>query len=622
MPQLSNPSVALTLSPNGTTLTIEDRRRHLVWTLDPHTSGYKTEPLGDWQTDVEFTPFEPGAVDQPAPDTLRITSPVPGGVIERTFRLLPDCVEAQTLVKSTAVGRVAHPGHFIPDQGNAELLIPLNQGLLLRNKGDSFLRRDTKTMLALNGILTDRGGLLITQETPKDCWFVWQKRDAGIRAFYEMIPGAVEGWYPRTARIYVTDPSITAIAKRHRQRLIERGDFTTWAEKIARKPILEKLFGSLIAFIGYNQGRSTDYVASARRLKATGFDSVLYYPVRFMATNLNFLMGGDQPIDLSDAEIEAIRACGGLVSPWAWTYESMDTGADDSRGTFRTDAQGAFVSHWQIDQNIWYKTCTPYQSEFARSQYTGRMRAMDWIHYDVNSVRGGEACFNTAHALHHHAPLTARDDDPFVGELLGPDINGNRIVSSEGFNEYLTQFYDIGSNKYLPTWGAEEPVLVVPLTDLVFHDSTLHNHWELHTYNDNPGFGKLTTESRLQMGAGLPEKKAALDALYGVAPLVFPFGRQYGWVDIVTHKSFSFEISLDDAEVQRALAAALPVARLHQRIGRLELKAFEALTEDYAVQSTTFADGTQIVANISESPQETPTHGILPPNSWREIPAS
>ncbi|OGV66076.1 MAG: hypothetical protein A2498_01990 [Lentisphaerae bacterium RIFOXYC12_FULL_60_16] len=622
MLHISNPLLTLAITPNGTTLTLEDRRRNVVWTLDPQTSGYKTEPLGDWQTDPEFTPFGPGTVDQPAPDTLRINTPVPGGAIERTFRLLPDGVEAQTVIRSAAVLRVAHPGHFIPDHSRLELLIPINQGLILRNFGDAFLRRDAKTMLAMSGCLTERGGLLITQETPKDCWFIWQKRDVGIRAFHEVIPGAVEGWYPRVARIYVTDPSITAIAKRHRLRLIERGHFMAWPEKIARKPILKKLFGSLIAFIGYNRGRSTDYVASARRLKSAGFDSVLYYPVRFMATDLNFLMGGDQPIDLSQAEINALQACGGLVSPWAWTYETRDTGTDACRHTFRTDAQNAFISHWQIDENIWYKTCTPYQSEFARSQFAGPMSAMDWVHYDVNSVRGGEACFNAAHALHNRAPLSARDDDPFVGELLGPEVNGNRIVSSEGFNEYLTRFYDIGSNKYLPTWGAKQPFLVVPLTDLVFHDSTLHNSWELHTYNAIPCFGKLTTDSRLQMGAGLPEKKAALDALYGVPPLVFPFGRQYGWADIATCKTFSFEISLDDAEVQRALTAALPIARLHHRIGQLELIAFEALRDDYTVQATTFADGTRVVANISESPQEVPDHGLLPPNSWKVDSAS
>jgi hypothetical protein len=48
--------------------------------------------------------------------------------------------------------------------------------------------------------------------------------------------------------------------------VIERGEFVTWAEKIRRKPIVQELFGGLMAFIGYNKTPEVDYLAAARAL--------------------------------------------------------------------------------------------------------------------------------------------------------------------------------------------------------------------------------------------------------------------------------------------------------------------------------------------------------------------
>jgi hypothetical protein len=70
--------------------------------------------------------------------------------------------------------------------------------------------------------------------------------------------------------------------------------------------------------------------------------------------------------------------------------------------------------------------------------------------------------------------------------------------------------------------------------------------------------------------------------------------------------------------VQEALSAALPVTRLHKRIGMCELTGFEILSEDRLVQATTFSDGTRVVANLSQRDQEAGREGLLPACSWRE----
>ena len=99
---------------------------------------------------------------------------------------------------------------------------------------------------------------------------------------------------------------------------------------------------------------------------------------------------------------------------------------------------------------------------------------------------------------------------------------------------------------------------------------------------------------------------------------MFPFGRQYYFPEgYEAHKTESYDVHLDDTEVQRALRAALPVARLHRQIGKLELLSFDFVTSDCVVQTTLFADGTRIVANISDEDKDTDEYGRLPANGWK-----
>ena len=78
-------------------------------------------------------------------------------------------------------------------------------------------------------------------------------------------------------------------------------------------------------------------------------------------------------------------------------------------------------------------------------------------------------------------------------------------------------------------------------------------------------------------------------------------------------------IKLEDAAVQQALRVALPVTQLHRRSGKQELLSFEFVTPDCAVQSTVFADGTRIVANISNRAKRTEPYGEIAANSWVEV---
>src|SRR5262249_25335775 len=154
--------------------------------------------------------------------------------------------------------------------------------------------------MGMNALLADRGGLMMTQETVGDWYGTFGENKSGPFTFYVQWKCPVDGWYRREGRFYPVDAPIPAVAKRYRHGGKERGEFVSWEEKIARKPVLEKLFGALFAFTGYNHAPEVDYVGGARKLYEMGFESVLYYPVRIANYSLNFLMGGDQPIWMSD----------------------------------------------------------------------------------------------------------------------------------------------------------------------------------------------------------------------------------------------------------------------------------------------------------------------------------
>ena len=631
MLQLENSRVRIIASEDGRSIVLTDLPQRMSWMVDTSSMTFRRHGQGD-----AACPPVPGSHIPTPAETLgagqatqrdgaiEFAYALPDGDIRITWTLAHDHVTLALRCENDNVEFVALPGAIMPVAGSHELLLPIYQGVLLRGTDEPWEHTCEPAghlgfSMHMAAAVGEAGALLITQESATDWAGTFGQGAKGPFVVFEQRRCPIDGWYERSVRLYPVKHDITAICKRYRQRVIERGDFVGWDEKIAAKPIVENLFGALMAFVGYNKTDQIDYVESARKLKAYGFDSILYYSTRLCHYSLDFKMGGDDPIWLSDEEIKQMRQIPGtLLSPWAWVYEALDDGSAERLAMFRHDAQGKPRIHWQIDDYRWYEVCTPYQIEFIKRRLATDMQAMDWIHYDVNAMRPGLPCFSTDHATHNHTPMGRRRDMDFIRELLSPATNGNRIVSSEGFVDHYAGAYDIGSTKILPAWG-DTPCIPVPMTMLVFHDSCIHDWWEVHNYNEHPGFAK-EEPSRVGVNCcGRPETKAAMDALYGCPPNLFPFGKQYAWADIATRRTYSYIVKLDDPQVQQAIRAALPVAKLHKRIGRQELLSFKPVTNDYAVQSTTFADGTRIVANLSDQDRQTDDFGPVPAQTWREL---
>jgi hypothetical protein len=600
--ELATKSVSVAMAEDGSSVVLTDRVRHCAWRLDTARAGYRLK-------DNAVRPLREGKARRLG-DGIELTFPVAGGEVRYNYSLAGDCAEVSVSCTDPDVQHVS---------------LPVYQGLLLRGTGEDWEMSlshggHLSFSMAMGAVIGEKGALVVAHESPSN-WRAVFGRAGGLPTLqFEHGPCPVDGWVDATVRLSPTAPDLTAACKRYRARLKERGLFVGWQEKIARKPIVRDLFGALMAFIGYNATPEIDYAACARRLRERGFESVFYYPVRMCNYSLDFKMGGDDPIWLPDEQVAAIKAVPGAhVGPWGWVIEGLDDGSEAMRSIYRLGPEGKPIPNWRIEQQQWYLICTPYQVEHIKRRLAGDLRAMDWIHFDVSAMWPGRTCFSTEHALHDNRPLGRVEDMEWARRLFSRQTVGNRVVSSEGFADHYATQYDVGSTKMMPpaVWDAD--CVPVPMTMLVLHDSCIQDWWEVHNYNAHGGFPLSGLPHGIgSTGCGRPELKAAIDALYGLPPNLFPFGKQYRWTNFEKRETASYLVRLKDEATQAALRAALPVSRLHKRIGMCELVSFEFISEDRAVQATTFSDGTRIVANLSEREAEAPGVGRLKAHSWRE----
>ena len=620
---LENGQLALRLNEDGSGLVIADRLRSRRWRLAPAHQGYRIEGARE-----RYLPLGKGEAAR-AGDAITVTYSLPGGQVVFTWKLAADHAEVRLRCDAEGLEFIALPGAMFPggDSGKCshEVAVPAYQGLLLPGGGENWQEFRAHAghlnfSMAMGAVLQPGAGLLVTHECPANWFACFGQCDEGPFFRFEQRRCPVDGWAGAAVRMYPVDADVTSACKRYRARVKERGEFVSWREKLDAKPIVKDLFGGLMAFVGYNKSPGTDYAAGARKLREMGFENVFYYPLRMLSYSLGFKMGGDDPIWLDDAGLAAVNAVPGAhAAPWAWCIEGLDDGSRDLHDIFLHDSQGRPVPNWKIDQFQWYLVCTPYQVEHMKRRFAGDMNAMGWVHYDVSAMWGGLNCFNSGHALHGGKPLGRIADVNWVRALFSKATVGNRVVSSEGFGDHYAAWYDIGTTKLMPSAADRPSAVPVPMTMLVFHDSCIHDWWEVHNYNEHVGFPISELPHDVgRTGCGLPRLKAAQDALSGCPPNVFTFGRQYFWTDFAKRQTASYVVSLEDAAVQEALAAALPVTRLHRRIGMCELVSLEFLSEDRLIQASAFSDGTRVVANLSPRQQEAGRFGLLGPHSWLE----
>ena len=613
----------LTLCAEGPRLWLEDSRRGQRWTLDPASAVWGGADAVEGAGPLRRMTFE--SAGQRA-DCLYQSFRAGEAEVCLEYRLSQGAMTATlTPIKGRAVECVSLPGAFHGQADAEKLLLPIMQGMLWQGGGAPCDKRVTSRhhdgfSMAMAAVLGERGGLLMAaDEGLADAAWRYGKQAGELEAPFvcPMALASLGGFSSaRTVRFIPVEPTVAAAARAYRAFVMERGRFASWQEKMKARPELEGLFGALMCFIGYCQD-DVDYAGQLAQVKAMGFDRALVYPVGFNMAYDQFLMGGRPPIALSGREKDAIRALGYRLAPWSWINESMDDGLEATRGGYYAGRDGQRRMQWQIDDFKWYLNCAGRMLELERQAVEGRWADMDWDHFDVVACAMLGECYALDHAAHPGRPMSRQEDLALLRRLLVMGSRGRGPVSSEGFNDLFSMEYDMGSVKALPQYG-RWPFWPVPLTALVYHDSIMHTWWEVHNYNNPHFFREGEPAGYYQYGGGRPRLMAAMDALMGAPPDVMPCGAQYAWTGRGSETCL-FTMRVEDEAVQEALKAALPVARLHRRIGPLAMTDFSFLSGDGCLQQTVFADGTQVTANFDGIGRTLPDGTTLEAESWRAV---
>ncbi len=615
---IKNSNLGLYCRENGTGLSISDYVTGETWTIDENTLVYgAVDNEGGHKSELKVLIAVKGELV--GDDKLRLTYMAGKETVEVIYTVCSEYIEIVIPSNiSNNIGIISLPGSFNSSNGIKKYVLPIMQGMLWDGKGEPFESRMQEAYhhgfyMAMFGIMGMKGGLLCTAETADDClWWVGKDKEEKTWVTNLQVDSLGTMRYDRCVRVYPTKSTITEIAKTYRKRIVEKGRFISWEEKIKERPALNRLFGTIMCFIGYCQDE-IDYAKECEKLKAYGFDKALIYAVRFNTYSKDFLMGGFPPINLSKEVVKDIKAIGYDVAPWTWINEGIDDGSEVMRNRYRKNRDDKLTVTWRIDDQKWYSCCTSFLEEFENNVNKDEFEDMTWDHFDVITCATNNECHALDHKNHMGRKLSKTEDREWIRKLLIAGQVKSRAVSSECFNDNYSLEYDLGSVKAWPQYGPWE-FWPIPLTMLVFHDSIMHTWWEPHNYN-NRYFG-IDCGNKYQYGGGKARLMATMDALYGCPPDVFPFGAMYGWTG-QDKETFLFKFRFEDPDTQFALQLALPVAKLHEQIGKLEMIDFEFLSDDGYLQKTTFSDGTQVYANFSpQTSKYIEGVGGLQPESW------
>jgi len=405
--------------------------------------------------------------------------------------------------------------------------------------------------------------------------------------------------YTRKLRYrFVPKGGYVAVAKAYRAYAKQQGILRTLRQKMKRRPAIARLMGAPNIWGGRG-------LAFCREAKAAGIDRML----------INGSFGRD--------DTEAIKKLGYLVSCYD-NYEDIMPGKPGRAGDCKVPddqvllADGKRMLAWPVhakDPKTGRTKLDPKTGKpVVKERYVKRCSvlypkvARKWIppdqakhprnarFIDVTTACGLRECYDPNH------PCTRGEDSKvrcelarYVGEELGLVLGGEHGVwwgvpyydywegmQSGGFYSWpaghvgmdLPQKREEIGRDYL-TYGIGHAHRI-PLWELIFGDCTV-SYWY---WGDSTGH-------LYHAAPEITAKKDLFNMLYGTLPLYWvsrPFG--LNWTKPELRK--------------RLLESYRNVCKLHEHTGLQELVNHEWLTEDRAVQKSTFADGTFVVVNFGQ----------------------
>ncbi len=374
-----------------------------------------------------------------------------------------------------------------------------------------------------------------------------------------------------------------ALAYRRRQQAV--GRFRSLADKIEERPVVRQIIGAPYFSTGYLpfSGRKLSQVLTG--LRQVGYRAGLLGPIDLLQWDAGPWLNDYQRFISSPEFANPISQAG--FTPFAWFYleDILDFDPSYDPDMLAVDANGQVPQGWVNRDYRYARVCDAVIAERGRRLRT-RADTFAALHFDTTTSKALMECWSQEHPMTRTADRLARQ------AWLAEVASWGHLIGSEAGYDWAFDVMDFCSNNprrdLQTTFPA--PARHIPLQGLVYHDSVVSYCWEYDPYNKS------------YWGGDWSRQKILYDVMCGNPPTVAPI---FGYFPVISADEGAVAsrwVTWENAETQRLLREALPVAQLHERTALHPMLSHEYLDDAGAVSRTVYADGTEVAVNASEKP--------------------
>jgi hypothetical protein len=270
---------------------------------------------------------------------------------------------------------------------------------------------------------------------------------------------------------------------------------------------------------------------------------------------------------------------------------------------FALDDKGQKILRWEVGERKFWEIAK-WRVPAMLPLFDDQLQECMGIHFDV--LMAAPLAEN-----HGERPYDRRRDAELRIEIARYYRSRGKIIASEQRRDWGTRVCDLGTNKnYMPFYPRARRHWTCPLSDLIYHDSTIHTVWEHDSYDDDQPLRAAVVWHFHRFARELH------DLLTASPPVLFPEGMLYRYNEaqetVLPDGSVDFRHLRDkparlyrkrfaDPQTQAALPKALRVCRVNERHGVARMISHRFVEPGSPmVQESEFATGLHVVANFSD----------------------
>lgn len=453
------------------------------------------------------------------------------------------------------------------------------------NAVDTVVESGGDLAMPMYATSTRAAGLLVIMNDPEDAALhITSRADYGVDVGIGWLSSMGTLHHRRSVTFsLLPEPGYVPAAMAYRHHVMKQGRFRSLADKIAERPVVERIVGAPYFSTGYLPFSRRKLLQVLDGLRKIGYRTGLIGPIDLIQWDAGPWLNDYQPFINSPDFAHPIRDAGFVPFAWFYLEDVLDFDPSYDPRLLAVDSGGKVPQGWVNRDYAYARMCDSVIASHGR-RLRGRAATFSALHFDTTTSKRLTECWSPDH------PMTRTDDRIARHTWLAEVAGWNLLIGSESGYDWAFDVMDYCSNnprRGLVT-GFPADARHIPLQGLVYHDSVVSYCWEYDPYN--PSY----------FGGDWSRQKILYDVMCGNPPTVSPI---FGYFPVISSSEgelTSSWVTWEDPQTQQLLRAALPVAQLHERTALQALIDHAYLDENGLVSRTVFADGTEVVVNAGE----------------------